>query len=82
MKSNEIKELFNKFEQIACEYEGIECWSKRKEKLSRELLFVYIELERQKQLSLCQKTAVSNERIRGSGSLGGESHTAAWPFRF
>ena len=27
MKSNEIKELFNKFEQIACEYEGIECWS-------------------------------------------------------
>ena len=40
------------------------------------------ELERQKQLSLCQKTAVSNERIRGSGSLGGESHTAAWPFRF
>ena len=53
-----------------------------KEKLSRELLFVYIELERQKQLSLCQKTAVSNERIRGSGSLGGESHTAAWPFRF
>ena len=29
MKSNEIKELFNKFEQIACEYEGIECWSAR-----------------------------------------------------
>lgn len=53
-----------------------------KEKLSKELLFVYTELERQKQLSLCQKTAVSNERIRGSGSLGGESHTAAWPFRF
>ena len=29
MKSKEIKELFNKFEQIACEYEGIECWSAR-----------------------------------------------------
>ena len=29
MKSNEIKELFNKFEQIACEYEGVECWSAR-----------------------------------------------------
>jgi len=29
MKSNEIKELFNKFEQIACEYEGLECWSAR-----------------------------------------------------
>ena len=26
MKSKEIKELFNKFEQIACEYEGVECW--------------------------------------------------------
>ena len=29
MKSKEIKELFDKFEQIACEYEGIECWSAR-----------------------------------------------------
>ena len=29
MKSKEIKELFNKFEQIACEYEGVECWSAR-----------------------------------------------------
>ena len=29
MKSKEIKELFNKFEQIACEYEGLECWSAR-----------------------------------------------------
>ena len=29
MKSKEIKELFNKFEQIACEYDGVECWSAR-----------------------------------------------------
>lgn len=29
MKSKEVKELFNKFEQIACEYDGVECWSAR-----------------------------------------------------
>ncbi len=29
MKENEIKQLFEQFESIACEYEGIECWSAR-----------------------------------------------------
>ena len=29
MKSEEIKDLFDKFEAIACEYEGVECWSAR-----------------------------------------------------
>lgn len=29
MKSEEIKNLFNKFESIACEYHGVECWSAR-----------------------------------------------------
>ena len=29
MKENEIKNLFEQFEAIACEYEGIECWSAR-----------------------------------------------------
>lgn len=29
MKANEIQELFNSFESIAIEYEGIECWSAR-----------------------------------------------------
>ena len=29
MKTEEIKDLFDKFEAIACEYEGIECWSAR-----------------------------------------------------
>lgn len=29
MKANEIQELFNSFESIAMEYEGIECWSAR-----------------------------------------------------
>ena len=29
MKSEEIKDLFNKFESIACEYDGVECWSAR-----------------------------------------------------
>lgn len=29
MKSTEIKLLFEKFEQVASEYEGIECWSAR-----------------------------------------------------
>ena len=29
MKENEIKNLFEQFETIACEYEGIECWSAR-----------------------------------------------------
>lgn len=29
MKSNEIQELFNSFESIAIDYEGVECWSAR-----------------------------------------------------
>lgn len=29
MKTEEIKNLFDKFEAIACEYEGVECWSAR-----------------------------------------------------
>lgn len=29
MKANEIQELFNSFESIAIEYDGIECWSAR-----------------------------------------------------
>lgn len=29
MKAAEIKELFNSFESIAIEYEGVECWSAR-----------------------------------------------------
>lgn len=29
MKTNEIQDLFNRFESIAIEYEGIECWSAR-----------------------------------------------------
>ncbi|MDR2835673.1 MAG: hypothetical protein LBV69_05670 [Bacteroidales bacterium] len=30
MKSNKIKALFEKFEQVSSEYEGVECWSARK----------------------------------------------------
>ena len=29
MKSEEIKTLFEKFQAIACEYQGVECWSAR-----------------------------------------------------
>ena len=29
MKTEEIKELFEKFEGIVCEYNGVECWSAR-----------------------------------------------------
>ena len=29
MKTKEIKDLFDRFESIACEYEGVECWSAR-----------------------------------------------------
>ena len=29
MKTEEIKELFSKFESIVCEYNGVECWSAR-----------------------------------------------------
>ena len=29
MKENEIKQLFEQFESIACEYDGVECWSAR-----------------------------------------------------
>lgn len=29
MKTEEIKNLLGRFESIACEYEGVECWSAR-----------------------------------------------------
>ena len=29
MKKEEIKDLFDRFESIACDYEGVECWSAR-----------------------------------------------------
>ena len=29
MKASEIKDLFDRFESIAIEYEGVECWSAR-----------------------------------------------------
>lgn len=29
MKTNDIKTLFDRFEAIACQYEGVECWSAR-----------------------------------------------------
>ena len=29
MKTEEIKELFTRFESIVCEYNGVECWSAR-----------------------------------------------------
>lgn len=29
MKTEDIKNLFNKFESVACEYQGVECWSAR-----------------------------------------------------
>ena len=29
MKANEIRDLFNRFESIAIEYDGVECWSAR-----------------------------------------------------
>ncbi len=29
MKTEDIKNLFDKFESIACEYDGVECWSAR-----------------------------------------------------
>ena len=29
MKANEIQDLFNSFESIALEYDGVECWSAR-----------------------------------------------------
>lgn len=29
MKANEIQNLFNSFESIAIDYDGVECWSAR-----------------------------------------------------
>ena len=29
MKTEEIKELFTRFESIVCDYNGVECWSAR-----------------------------------------------------
>ena len=29
MKANEMQDLFNSFESIAIDYDGVECWSAR-----------------------------------------------------
>ncbi len=54
MKEEEIKELFEQFEAIANEYEGVECWS------ARELAQVlgYSQWRNLKELSKKQKHLV------------------------
>lgn len=34
MKASEIRELFNSFESIAIDYDGVECWSARELSIS------------------------------------------------
>ena len=41
MKEEEIKELFEQFEAIANEYEGVECWSAR-ELASYRIFKIYL----------------------------------------
>ena len=41
MKEEEIKELFEQFEAIANEYEGVECWSAKNLQKQRNVSLVY-----------------------------------------
>ena len=56
MKANEIQDLFNRFESIAIEYDGVECWS------ARELypLLGYVKWERFKDVIDKAKEACTN----------------------
>ena len=55
MKTEEIKELFSKFESIVCDYNGVECWS------ARELYKLLGYVEWRNFLTIVQKAKVSCE---------------------
>ena len=67
MKSEEIKNLFDQFESIACEYDGVECWS------ARELcsLLGYAKWERFEGVIARAKEACENAGVNPSDHFPG-----------
>lgn len=56
MKSEEIQDLFHKFEEVACELEGIECWSAR----DLQILLGYSKWENFEKVIIKAKDACKN----------------------
>lgn len=75
MKSVEIKNLFDKFESIACEYQGVECWS------ARELcgLLGYAKWQTFENVLTKAQEACQNAGIQVSDHFTGVSKTIPMP---
>ena len=75
MKSEEIKNLFDKFESIACEYDGVECWS------ARELcgLLGYAKWQTFENVLAKAQEACQNAGIQVSDHFTGVSKTIPMP---
>ena len=60
MKRNEIKQLFEQFEAIACDYDGVECWSARElQKLLDYTQWRNFEIAIEKAKEACKNANVS-----------------------
>ena len=60
MKQNEIKQLFEQFEAIACDYDGVECWSARElQKLLDYTQWRNFEIAIEKAKEACKNANVS-----------------------
>ena len=75
MKSEEIKDLFDKFESIACEYDGVECWS------ARELcgLLGYAKWQTFENVLAKAQDACENAGVQSSDHFAGVSKTIPMP---
>lgn len=75
MKSDEIKNLFDKFEAIACEYDGVECWS------ARELcgLLGYAKWQTFENVLAKAKDACQNAGVENADHFTGVSKTIPMP---
>lgn len=75
MKSEEIKDLFDKFESIACEYDGVECWS------ARELcgLLGYAKWQTFENVLAKAQDACENAGVQSSDHFTGVSKTIPMP---
>ena len=75
MKSEEIKNLLDKFESIACEYDGVECWS------ARELCGVlgYAKWQTFENVLAKAKDACQNAGVENADHFTGVSKTIPMP---
>lgn len=75
MKTEEIKDLFNKFESIVCDYNGVECWS------ARELykLLGYVQWRNFLAIVDKAKTACENAGMKVADHFADVSKTIAMP---